>query len=95
MSKNQGRGKYAAQREVGLTADGKPLTSYSAGRDGYVRSTYAGDGSNKAVGKTTMHAQSGDLHHHGSHSSTPTKGNFSRGNQPGSSSSFLSSFFKK
>jgi len=95
MSKNQDRGKYAAQREVGLTADGKPLTSYSAGRDGYVRSSYAGNGSKKTVGKTTMHATSGDLHHHGSHSSKPTKGTFSRGHQPGSSSSFLSGFFKK
>ena len=88
------RGKWAGQREVGLTTDGAKLTSYSAGREGYVRSSYSGNGSKNRTGKTTMTAKTGDLHHHGSHSSKPSKGNFSRGHKPGSSSKFLSNFFK-
>lgn len=42
-------------------------------------------------GKTTVHAR-GDVHHHGSHSTNPSKGNFDRSGQPHSGVAF--SLFK-
>lgn len=90
---NSGRGKWAGQTEYGRATDGTLLSKSNAGTEGYIHTTYPG-GSRDTKGKTTLHAKSGDVHKHGAHSAKPTKGNFSRGNSPGSSRKFLSGLFK-